>query len=258
MSRPAVGTAGGPSRSAGSGRRTAIVLALALGLTGCAQTGDFGRKNPNVVNDRILPAIGAAAAGSRSEPVSLFRGTDNEREMQDLAWAVVMPPLREQYRGRIIAELKRTRILPADRLRLEKENYVRSLLAIDFRSSAARYDRLIDDVTADTGRVEPFFEMAARVDVDDRARRRALDVAPDVTPAEREKALARIEENGLFIAWTRESFEERLIAYRYALDRLMIETPDRKADVALAALDAFEMVLKSLRPLGPQRGVFKG
>ncbi len=252
---PSVGwTAGRPSGPAA----WLGLLAIAATLSGCAQTGDFGRKNPNVVNDRILPAMGDALARSRSEPVSPFRGTDNEQEMRDLAWAVVMPPLHEQYRGRVIAELRRTRILPADRLRLEKANYVRTLLAIDFRSSSARYARLIDDVVADTARVEPFFQSAARVDVDDRARRRTLETAPEVTPEERENALARIDENGLFIAWTRESFEERLVAYRYALDRLMIETPDPRADVALAALDAFAMVLKSLRPLGPQRGVFKG
>lgn len=76
-------------------------------------------------------------------------------------------------------------------------------------------------------------------------------------PAERENAVARIEENGLMIAWTKESFEDRLAAYRYALDRLILETPDRASMEVADAIDAYADVLATLRPLGPGRGVFK-
>ncbi|WP_020180480.1 hypothetical protein [Methylopila sp. M107] len=257
MTPPAAPAAFAPSATAGRFTRLAGAFCLAGAMAACSQTGDFGRKNPNVVNDSVLPAVGTALAYTRAEPVSPFRGTDNEETMRDRAWAVVMPPLEAQLRGRILAELMRTRVLPTGAIRLEKENYVQTLLSVDYRSSAARYDQLLDNVVEDTARIEPFFASAHRVDVDDRARRRTLDRAPEVTPDERAAALARIEENGVMIAWTRASFEDRLIAYRYALDRLMIETPDPKADEVAAAIAAFEMVLRSLRPLGPQRGVFK-
>lgn len=239
-----------------SARRLAV-LAAAVALAGCSQAGDFGRPQPSVVNDQILPAAGAALAFAREEPFSSFRMTDREREMRDLGWAIVMPPHEEQYRDRVLVELRRTRILPPDAVRFRKEAYVRTLLSIDFRSSTARYARLLEDVLTDTGRIEPFFQAAARVDVDDRARRRALAGVPEVTPDESENALARIEENGLMIAWARESFDERLITYRYALDRLMLETPDRASAEVAAAIDAFAAVLASLRPLGPRHGVFK-
>lgn len=229
----------------------------ALALAGCAQTGDFGRPKPNVVNDAILPTAGAALAYARNEPVSAYRLTDDEREMRDLAWAIVTPPLDRQYRDRILAELRRTRILPPERARLDATSYVRTLISIDFRSSAARYARLKEDVVADTSRIEPFFGAASQVAAGDDVREQALDRVPDVAPNERENALARIEENGLMIAWARESFEERLVSYRYALDRLILETPDPSAAEVRAAIGAFAAVLRSLRPLGLPQGVFK-
>lgn len=229
----------------------------AAALAGCSQAGDFGRQRPSVVNNQILPAAGAALAYAREEPVSAYRMTDREREMRDLGWAIVMPPHEAQSLDRVLVELRRTRILPANAVRFRKEAYVRTLLAIDFRSSTARYARLLEDVLTDTGRIEPFFQAAARVDVDDRARRKALAAVPEVTPAESENALARIEENGLMIAWARDAFSERLVTYRYALDRLMLETPDRASAEVAAAIDAYATVLASLRPLGPSRGVFK-
>lgn len=251
MTRRAAGLSGGLVRL------SAALAALALGA--CAQTGDFGRPRPNVLNDAVYPAAGAALAYyGRGEPVSGYRLTDNEQEMRDLGWGVVMPPLEGQRRDRLLTELRRTRILPADRARLDRASYVRTLVATDFRSSRSRYKKLLDDVVVDTLRIEPFFASASRVARDDKARARALADIPDVTPDERENALARIEENGLMIAWARESFDERLDSYRYALDRLMIETPDPYSAEVAGALDAFAQVLGSLRPLGPARGVFKG
>ncbi|MFC3691954.1 hypothetical protein [Chenggangzhangella methanolivorans] len=237
--------------------RLGAVLLAPLALAACAETGDFGRPKPNVLNDAVYPAMGAALAYQRDEPVSAYRLTDNEREMRDFGWGIVMPPLEGQRRDRILTELRRTRILPADRARLDRASYVRTLIATDYRSSRARYAKLKDDVVNDTLRVEPFFAAASRVARDDRARARALADVPEVTPAERENATARIDENGMMIAWARESLDERLDSYRYALDRLMLETPDPYSNEVASAIDAFAAVLASLRPLGPARGIFK-
>lgn len=245
------------SAAASGHRRRIAAIGLAAALAGCAPGGDFGRPGPSVVNDTILPTAGAALATVRGEPVSLYRMTDREREMRDLGWAIVMPAHEAQTCDRFLVELRRTRVLPAAAVRIRKDSYVRTLLSIDFRSSTARYARLLEDIEADTQRIEPFFQAAARVDADDVARRRALDAIADVKPVEQRFALARIEENALMIAWARESFEDRLEAYRYALDRLVLETPDRAAARVEQALEAYAAVLASLRPFGAPRGVFK-
>ncbi|GLK76456.1 hypothetical protein GCM10008171_17100 [Methylopila jiangsuensis] len=246
-------------RAATPGARAALVLLACGALAACAPpTGDFGRAEPSVVHDRLMPAFGREAARQRGEPVSYYRMTDAERTMRNIGWGVVMPPLPEQWRERTLVELRRTRVLPAERARVHKESYVRTLLAIDYRSSGARYARLIDDVRADTDRIEPFFAAAAKVAEDDRVRARTANRVPELTPDEAANVDGRIAENGLMIAWVRQSFEERLIAYRYALDRLVLETPDRKALEAEEAIATFASVLASLRPLGPAKGVFKG
>jgi hypothetical protein len=231
---------------------------LACALTACAQTGDFGRPARGVVNDEILPYVGRELARGRGESVSDYRMTDDERELRDRAWAVVMPPHEAQYINLVLAELRRTRILPVRRLRADKAAYVETLIGEPYRSSRARYMRLINDIDIDVSRIEPIQQVAARVARDDRARARAVERVPDVTPAERQDALARIDENGLLVAWVRESFDERLDSYRYALDRLVLETPDRMAILAEDAIARLAAVMASIRPLGPPRGVFKG
>lgn len=245
-------------RAATSGARTVSLALVFAALGACAQTGDFGRPAPSVVNDTLLPAVGGLAARGRGEPVSSYRLTDDEIEMRDLAWGVVMPPLSEQALERTLVKLARTRVLPVDRVRVEKESYVRTLIATSDRSSGARYARLRADIDADVARIEPFFSAAARVAAGDRARDRAAARVPELRPDERANVDARIEENGLLIAWVRLSFDERVVTYRYALDRLVLETPDPAAVSVEASLATLERVLASLRPIGRPRGVFKG
>lgn len=247
-------------RAATSGARTAALAICALAnLAACAPpTGDLGRQQPSVVHDALMPAAGRHLAYARGEPASFYRWTDDERLMRDLAWGIVMPPLDAQRLERTLVELRRTRILPADRVRIDKASYVETLLSTDYRSSVARYARLKEDIDADVTRIEPFFVAAARVVEDDRVRARAAERVPELRPDERENVDARIDENRLLIAWARESLDERIVAYRYALDRLVIETPDRAAIEVETALAVLERVLASLRPLGHARGVFKG
>ena len=254
---PLTAVAAEPPSRGGAATQLMAFAALALVLGGCAQTGDFGRPKSNVVDDAILPAAGDALAYARREPVSAYRLTDDEREMRSLAWAIVTPPLEGQRRDRILTELRRTRILPAERARVDATSYVETLIATDFRSSAARYTRLKEDVLADTARIEPFFAAASDVADGDDVRGAALGRVPEVSANERANALARIEENGLLIAWARDSFEERLVSYRYALDRLILETPDPMAAEVRGTIGTFAAVLRSLRPLGAPEGVFK-
>ncbi|GLK67870.1 hypothetical protein [Hansschlegelia plantiphila] len=57
--------------------------------------------------------------------------------MRDLGWRIVMPPLEDQSRARAIAELRRARILPVDRRRFDRVDYVRTLI-VNLTSGALR------------------------------------------------------------------------------------------------------------------------
>jgi hypothetical protein len=97
------------------------------------------------------------------------------------------------------------------------------------RSSAARYNQLIDDIRNDIVRVEPFFMAARRVADLDRRRAASMAHIASLTPAERVNAQARIGENSLTINWVHNSLEQRCASYRFALEHLAVAEPQSVA-----------------------------
>src|ERR1700753_2251313 len=67
-----------------------VLTSLALG--GCSG-GDFGRTREDFLNDDMHRWMGAEATGSIGAKPSQFQLTDNERELRDLAYPLIEPPL---------------------------------------------------------------------------------------------------------------------------------------------------------------------
>lgn len=211
---------------------------------GCAPAlGDFERPRPSAVHEDVLPFFGREAARHRDEPTSKFPYTDYERELRDRSWSLLMPQLERQYFQRWLAEARRTRILSAAQTVPERDNYAGKLLSADFRSSAARYQRLSMDIRNDRERYPRFIEVANIVAEFDRVRMRSLEKAGDLTPEERAEAIGRIEENRLLVWTVQKSMSERAGIYRYALERLVMQTPDEAAIGAERELLALESEL---------------
>jgi hypothetical protein len=213
-----------------------LALAMLVAAAGCGRpTGDFGRARPSVVHDQLLPMFGNAAASARGEPVSTFNFTDREGELRDRAWHFVRPPHTSEWFSifRIPAERlpatrtewQRTRILPALDTSFDERSYYRFLSEASFASSNTRYGRVIADIEDDSELVYPFWQVACAVVADDRERVAAMARLPDVNAAEHREAMDRIAENDAVIAWVWRAVRFRLLAYRYAIDRLQIETP---------------------------------
>jgi hypothetical protein len=207
-------------------RRLAVLVALLLTAGGCAApAGDFGRPRAGVMNDNILPLAGETAAWMRGEPVSAAPFTDDERQLRDLAYAILMPPDNRQGWERMLAEWRRTRLVPENRIHSNPADYADLLLMTSYRSSTARYTKLMDDIRADSTRPAPFFTVAARVAEMDEVRERAISQMWHVAPAEREHASIRIAENRMIVDWVQRRFAERYAGYKLALDRLVVATP---------------------------------
>ena len=232
--------------------RAAIAVALTLGLGGCVH-GDFERPRPSVFNDEFLPLVGRVAADQRDEPSSDFRYTDHERELRNRAWSMLMPQLQEQYFQRWLAEMRRTRMISVENTVPDTENYVKRLLSRDYRSSGARFARLEMDIRNDRVRFPPFITVANTVAEFDRVRERSMMRTPDLTAEEREEAIGRIEENKRLIWTVHKSMRERAGTYRYALERLVIETPD---DAAIDAEQELLALESELGAMGPPPGQF--
>ncbi len=222
-----------------------------MSAAACAPTtGDFGRPKPSVLSDDVLPVAGKLASRFRGEPVSDFHQTDHERELRDRAWSLLMPQLEKQFFMGWLAEIRRTRILTVEETVPDRGDYVRELLAVDFRSSGARFARLEMDIQNDRSRYPGFVQTANIVASFDRVRERSLAEMPDASAEEAQNALARIEENRWLVYAVQVSMRERAETYRYTFQRLMIETPDSTAVGAERALLALERDL-GLLPIQP-------
>jgi hypothetical protein len=222
--------------------RFALIAAILLAAGGCAApAGDFGRPRANVFNDNIMPMIGDNAAWVRGEPVSAAPFTDDERQLRDLAYAILMPPDDRQAWERKLAEWRRTRFWPEERTNPNIADYSDLLLRTSYRSSTARYSKLIDDIRADNTRPGPFFTIAARVAEMDGVREKAIASMWHLSPTERDHASIRIEENRMLVGWVQRRFGERLTGYQLALERMVLATPAPaaiEAERALAVLAA--------------------
>jgi hypothetical protein len=242
-------------RSRGVAAAGLLVVAL---LSGCGRsTGDFGRAEPNVIDDRWMPAIGdAVARHGRDELVSDFNRTDREGTLRDRAWALIRPPHVRDWFGSWLVELQRTRVLPTVDPRFDPDGYYNYLRKDAFRSSEARWNRAIADMRADAALVGPFWAEARRVREDDRQRLATVDARHDVSADELRDAYARIDENGRVVDWVWRSMRLRLAAYRRAIERMMVETPSDRSRDAEAAWKALEAAIDAAErdfPASPHR-----
>ena len=218
-----------------------LLTLLPLLAAGCAAPiGDLGRPQPSFIHDKVLPVVGSYAAMGRGEPVSRAPLTDDERQLRNFAYAILMPPYVRQEWEKGFAEMRRTRIFANDVPVFDSIGYADTLLNTHYRSSTARYARIIEDIRADTVRSDPFFATARRVVEMDTIREKSLPHVTRLTADEREMAMARVAENRMLIGWVYRRFGERIVGYRLALERLVIATPAPAAVGAERALRVFE------------------
>ena len=222
------------------GRSVLLLAVFAAGLAACTVEGDFGRRQPSVLVDSTLPAIGRSNAAQRGEPVSSFMLTDDERELRDRAWRFLSPAFPDSNREVVLAELRVARVIPAGASVPAPNAYYLGLKSESWNSSKPPYHRLIDDMTADVKLLDPYFAVLDRVVAADAIRAKGLPYIAGLTPAERADALARIAENRGLAWWVAETLTRRIAAYRYALQRLFIEIPERDAVSAERVLAILE------------------
>jgi len=216
-----------------------LLAGLPALLSACAGGGDFGRSPPSVVNGDLLPVAGTFAAAGRGEPASAAMLTDDEVVLRDRAYRYLSPFFPEWTLPSILAELRRTRILPADALVVRPSSYYDALMSVGWRSSHAPYRRLFDDIAADTALLPPFFAVAAEVKRIDGIRMVGLGQMR-IVGAAREEALVRVAENEELVHWVRVALAARIRAYRYALYRLLLAIPEEDGVAAERRLAALE------------------
>ena len=208
---------------------SALLLAAVGGsLAGCSG-GDFGRTRADMRSDDMHSWLGREATGSLGLKSSQFQLTDEERQLRDLAYPMIEPPLSRPAWKSVFGDYK---ALPSpwhQKVVFDRTMYGRTLIDEPHRSHSSRYAQLIEDVRNDITRFEPFFACAIRVIDLDRKRDASMARVSALSPQEKADAVARMQENSLIVQWVQQSLEQRVSSYRWALERLVIQAPDGMA-----------------------------
>jgi hypothetical protein len=215
-----------PIRSSGVRQSfPALALLLTAALGGCSG-GDFGRTRQDMRSDDMHRWLGAEATGSVGLKASQFQLTDNERQLRDLAYPLIEPPLSRPAWKSVWGDYQPLPSPWRQTVIFDRTAYGRNLIDEPHRSHASRYAVLIEDVRNDITRFEPFFASAVRVVELDRKRNASLKLVSELSPREYADAVARMEENTLIVQWVQQCLEQRISSYRWALERLVIQAPD--------------------------------
>jgi len=198
---------------------------LTAALGGCSG-GDFGRTRQDMRSDDMHRWLGAEATGSVGLKASQFQLTDNERQLRDLAYPLIEPPLSRPAWKSVWGDYQPLPSPWRQTVIFDRTAYGRNLIDEPHRSHASRYAVLIEDVRNDITRFEPFFASAVRVVELDRKRNASLKLVSELSPREHADAVARMEENTLIVQWVQQCLEQRISSYRWALERLVIQAPD--------------------------------
>lgn len=220
--------------------RTLALLGLACLLSACAQTGDFGRPQPTLYSETLAPLGGKVAALARGEPASFSMLTDDEQELRGRAYRFLMPARPRADFDTQLANLTATRILPRDVIAFDETAYFQALWLRGDRSVRSRYQALREDMENDRLLLGPFVAAACRVKEADRIRLQAMDRLTEVVDLVRNQARNRVDENAELVRWVYESVDRRLGAYRFALQNMIVETPDKDGIKVERELTAFD------------------
>jgi hypothetical protein len=219
------------SNCAGPLARSIAIAALTVMLAGCLArpVGDFGRAQPSVLHDTVMPYAGDLIATNRGEPVSNLNQTDQEREMHDRTWRFLIAAHSRDWLFDTSVELQRTRIGAARDIRYTTERYYTWLRTTTYQSSPTRYNTVGRHVLADLDTVPTTFASICAVQEVDRQRRLALAELGGIEQSVADNVAARRTENQWHIDWFVRALNYRYDSYSYAIDHLLVETPHEQS-----------------------------
>ena len=207
------------------------LIAVTVLLAGCVArpVGDFGRAQPSVLHDTVMPYAGKLIATNRKEPVSNLNQTDQEREMHDRTWRFLIAAHSRDWLFDGSVELQRTRIGPARDFTYTTERYYSWLRTTTYQSSTTRYNTVGRHILADLDTVPTTFQSICAVLEVDRQRRVALAELSGIEQSVADNVAARRTENQWHIDWFVRALTYRYESYAYALDHLLVETPHEQS-----------------------------
>ncbi len=171
-------------------RARMIVLAVAAASLGGCASGDFGRTRDFARSDDMHRWIGKEANKSSGLRASDFQLTESERQLRDYAYPFIEPPLSRPAWKSVFGEYAAIDPPWKQTPPFDRTAYGKLLIDEPHRSHASRYALLMDDVRNDMTRLEPVFQIAARVADLDAKRNASLSLVSEISPKEAADARA--------------------------------------------------------------------
>lgn len=231
----------------------AILGIAALLFSGCY--GDFGRPRGPLFGDNRAWSLGDQAAYALGQPSSAYPLSDQEVLMRDLAFNIIHPPYDRARWNQIVWDFALTGVAPPFEQAAARTFYPPWLITDWSTSSTSRYARLIDAIRNDVERLDEFIIPAAKVLELDRKRQQSFAYIPTLTVDEVANAQRRVAENTVIVDWVRWCLSERVGAYRFALERLVVATPANDAVQAERAIAQLDSRIAAAFTPGPATGI---
>ena len=211
--------------------RSIALIAVVAMLAGCVArpVGDFGRAQPGVLHDDLMPFAGDQLARVRKEPVSDLNQTDQEVEMHDRTWRFLVAAHSRDWLFDASVELQRTRIGRARDYQFSVDRYYTWLRTTQYQSSPTRYSTVGRHILADLDTLPTTFQSICAVLEVDRQRSVALAELGGIEQGVADNVAARRAENQWHIDWFVRALNYRYDSYAYALDHLLVETPHEQS-----------------------------
>lgn len=210
----------------------AVIIMLPL-LASCARpVGDFGRVPRASATDDILVKTGLTRDPTTQIPPFGIIQTDDETEMHDRIFRFIEAPHTRYY---------------IHRQDLTERDYWNYLRQTRFASSGVRYRTMVKDIGDDLNTVEQTFVAICRVIELDEQRRIALQSFTDADEAKILAVQRRLRENAESIERFEAALQMRYDGYSYALEQLLLESPDEQGWDVDAKLDDLQEWLYSAK-----------
>ncbi|MBN8982122.1 MAG: hypothetical protein J0I29_12740 [Rhizobiales bacterium] len=203
------------------------ILPFVAGLA--CPSGDFDRTRDSFYHEDMHAWVGGEATQSLGGIPSQFQLTDYERNLRDLAYYFIQPPHSRPAWKAVFGEYTSIPSPWRQNVVFDRTAYGRRMIDEPHRSQVSAYAGLIEDVRNDGVMLDRFLPVAVQVNDLDIKRNKALSYITELSPREYGDAQARMRENVLVVQWAQQCLQQRVAAYRWALERLVIQAPDPMA-----------------------------
>jgi hypothetical protein len=206
---------------------------LAIACQACT-TGDFGRREPNILQDTIFPAVRGVVGDIRGVAVSSYALTGDEAELRARSETIIAAERGLSPDRTISATVESVGLAESTYQERRRAAHTSGRTAYDRGPRSRRRDTLAYVVDSETGDFVAFGEIALRVYRGDEIRRAALTDGAELSGDDIRDTAGRIRANRRIVEQTILAMRNRVDDYRLELRRSVVEHPDAYGRAAAA------------------------